>query len=288
MISIIIASVDEKYLSEIKKNVENTIGSEYEIIAFPNSNGARGLCELYNNGVSQAKYDIICFMHEDILIETRDWGKIVLHAFESNSNLGLLGIAGSTYKALSPSGWHCNAVGMERSHIIQSFKFKKQASIHHTINPRNEEKSKVACLDGVWFCTRKTIAQENQFDEGLFKGFHGYDIDFSLQVSLRYELNVRYDITIQHFSEGNFNNSWLLEISKLHYKWNAYLPIDINGYTAKERKGIEKRTFKDFIDKSLNNGIPKSNLYKILWNKNGIRRWNFLLCLKLTKYIIGK
>lgn len=275
-------------LFDVERNIKQTIGVEYEIIAFDNSDGSKGLCEIYNLGIKKAKYPLLCFMHEDVELKTENWGNIVSQAFNDNPKLGLIGIAGSTYKALSPSGWHCNAADVERTNIIQSFKFAEKEKFHHIRNPLKEEFSEVACIDGVWFCTLKSIASEITFDEALFKKFHAYDIDFSLQVGQKYEVNVRYDILLEHFSEGNFNQSWILEIIKLHQKWNKYLPINKTNINGKTTLGIEKRTFKDFIDKALSHRIPKKELFKSLWGKWGVKRFSFMLFLKLNRYLISR
>ncbi|MFC4212089.1 glycosyltransferase [Pedobacter lithocola] len=288
MISIIIASTKNILLKNISKNIEDTIGVDFEIISFDNARGERGLCELYNKGSRMAKYDILCFMHEDISIKTYNWGSIVCKSFKQNEKLGLIGIAGSIYKAIAPSGWHSNSENTERTNIIQTFKFSDKTEMHHTRNPLNEKYTRVACIDGVWFSTLKKVVTENPFDEQNFKGFHAYDIDFSLQVGQHYDINVRYDILLQHFSEGNFDKSWMLEVMKLHSKWNKYLPIQTMNFDKRTRIQIEKRTFKDFIDKSLANKIPAIKVVQLLWNKDGIRRFDFKLFLKLNRYLVGK
>ncbi|RZL41558.1 MAG: hypothetical protein EOP00_24630 [Pedobacter sp.] len=288
MISIVIASVNENHLADIKTNIAATIGVAYEIIDFENNEGKVGLCELYNRGASQAKFSIICYMHEDIKISTYDWGKTIVNAFDKNENLGIIGIAGGVYKAISPSGWHSVSEITERSHIIQQFKFSDQEDLHHNINPYQEEAALIACVDGVWFCTLKEIVKAHPFDDKLFKGFHGYDIDFSLQVGQKYEITVRYDILITHFSEGNFNLTWVGEILKLHQKWNRSLPISKVSLDKKTQLLIEKRTFKRFIDDAIANGITKRTLYGALWAKNGIRKINLLLFLQLNRYLLKK
>src|ERR1700749_695104 len=106
MISVIISSVSPAYLEQVIKNVEDTIGVDHEIIAFDNRDGKKGICEIYNQGIGKARYDILCFMHEDIRILTANWGQAIQKTFNQNPDFGLLGIAGSDYKSLAPSGWN--------------------------------------------------------------------------------------------------------------------------------------------------------------------------------------
>ena len=39
----------------------------------------------------------------------------------------------------------------------------------------------VVCLDGVFICSRKEVWQQSKFNDADLKGFHFYDIDFSLK-----------------------------------------------------------------------------------------------------------
>ncbi len=133
MLSIIISSADSLMLENVSKNIDDTVGVPYEILAFPNSGAnSEGICAVYNKGIKKAKYDILCFCHEDLVFRTRNWGKIVADIFEwegEDRNIGLLGVVGSTYKALTPSGWDANAasgqgIAFDYANIIQSYKYK--------------------------------------------------------------------------------------------------------------------------------------------------------------------
>lgn len=73
MISIIISSYNKDYYSQFIENVEKTIGVPYEIIQILNI-GAMGVCEAYNKGARQAKFEYLVFCHEDITFETKNWG----------------------------------------------------------------------------------------------------------------------------------------------------------------------------------------------------------------------
>ena len=74
MISVIISSAKKELVTQVTKNITDTIAVEFEIIAFDNSNGEKGICEIYNQGIKKARYDVLCFMHEDIAMITPGWG----------------------------------------------------------------------------------------------------------------------------------------------------------------------------------------------------------------------
>ena len=168
MISVIISSVKPDYLKKVSDNIENTIGVPYELITFANGSGEKGLCEIYNIGIDKAQYDMLSFMHEDIEIKTVDWGRKVMKIFKENPDLGLLGVAGSAYKTISPSGWNGADTYSENFNLIQSFKLSDKQPVHYHVNRSQKELAEVACVDGVWLCTPKKVAAEIKFDQDRF------------------------------------------------------------------------------------------------------------------------
>lgn len=293
MISIIIASANQRYLNNVKLNIANTIGVEHEIISFKNNTNPKGICEIYNIGVERAQYDIICFMHEDIEIETPEWGKKVTSIMIETPELGVLGIAGSTYKSVTPSIW-CPPLEIVdesswRIRINQGYKFDKKEDRYYYHNPLNERLSKVACIDGVWFCTRKKIALENKFDELLLKGFHGYDTDFCLQVQQHHDLYICYDILINHYSEGRFDDKWIIETLKVHKKWSAHLPVNYGHHSLpdilKNDKMLLIGMMKSIVkNKKITFPLISSYLFRIYRNKFISFRLYLKLLLKSIKY----
>jgi hypothetical protein len=250
MISIVIASVNEHQLSAVKKNIEETIGVEFEIIDFANDKAREGLCQIYNRAAKKAKYNVICFMHEDLQIRTANWGKIVLDLFDSNVQLGLLGLAGSKYKSAAPSTWFGYGgpyPQVLQYNFIQHYKFSEKKAELRVSNPDQVKLARVACVDGFWLCSTKAALASYQFDETLLKGFHGYDLDFSIGIGRNYEVAVTFDILIEHFSEGNTDKNWLKEILKVHEKWSSHLPLNYANLTPLQVYALEKKGFKSFI-----------------------------------------
>jgi hypothetical protein len=286
MLSIIIASTDKRLLQNVSENIAETVGVEFEIISYDNGNGNSGLCELYNKGADLAKYDLLCFMHEDVSVRTESWGKIVANIFAENEKLGLVGLAGSTYKTLVPSGWFCDAGAKITNcvNMLQRYKFSETDTKHVYQNPHGHKLSKVTAVDGVWFCTKKSVVAQHPFDEKTFKKFHCYDLDFSLSVSQSYNVGVTFEILLEHFSEGNYDKTWVEETIKLHNKWSHYLPIDLEGLTKKEKFIAEKYSFRVFIRQMLLSGYSRGGIFSIFWNSS-FRKQNFILFIKLIKEI---
>lgn len=226
MLSIIISSQNKTTLDRLVVNIEATIGIPYELIVVENAGAKMGICKAYNTGAATAKFDFLCFMHEDILFETNDWGKKILHHFE-DPRVGLIGVAGGDTKGLAPSGWSSSVFNSEIS-IIQHFKHspKQHEKIIKTGQPKNTNTCKeVICIDGVWMCTRKAVFEKYKFDDIAFNNFHGYDIDYSLQVKQDYKVCVVFDILMNHYSEGNYNKAWLESLMAVSEKWKDQLPL---------------------------------------------------------------
>lgn len=255
MISVIICSINETLLEAVKENITTTIGVEHEIIAINNLNSDKGICEVYNEGVAFAKYPLLCFLHEDIKITTDSWGKTVLKVFQDD-RVGLLGVAGSTFRSTIPSGWfppYEFGTTSWRLNIIQGSRYQNKAEKHEYFNPGKESLSKVTCVDGVWFCTTKQIAQTIKFDNHLLRGFHGYDIDYSLAVGQHYEVLVSYEILLSHASDGNFDDKWLKEIIKVQNKYRKILPLNYQGYEKEEVAKMESSSLQRFLKEIIKN-----------------------------------
>ena len=69
MISVIVCSIQPKWLADLKENIESNIGVEYQLIAVDNRLEKKGICQVYNEAANEAKFNIVCFIHEDVLIK---------------------------------------------------------------------------------------------------------------------------------------------------------------------------------------------------------------------------
>jgi len=274
MISVIICSADSNDLLSVTKSIEETIGVPFEIISFVNSDGKRGICEIYNEGTQKAKGEILCFMHEDIEFKTKKWGEKVNKIFFENPKLGLLGVAGGGYKSVVPSSWYNADMEINGEFyccLIQGFKYSGISDLYDYRNPKNENLSNVACIDGCWMCTRKPVAMKYPFDEIVLKNFHGYDLDFSLSVHQEYEVAVTYEVLLKHLSEGNFGPEWMEDTLKIHKKWSWLLPVNTDQLEEKTLKRYERRAFKIFFNRLLDDGYSYSRLVEIIWNSRHSR-----------------
>ncbi len=219
MVSIIISSYQPNYLEKLKRNILETIGVPFEILAIENK-GMMSICSAYNLGATKANFPYLCFMHEDISFKTINWSKPLINKFETDISTGVIGIAGGRYKSISPSIWLSGVVELDRINIIQHSKSKKNEYVNYLPNKFEE----VVCLDGVFLFTKKSIWAENKFDELTFTNFHCYDLDFSFQVGLTKTVLVTNTVLLEHFSMGSYDKSWIDETIIFHDKWKDLLP----------------------------------------------------------------
>ncbi|HEV7331928.1 MAG TPA: glycosyltransferase [Flavisolibacter sp.] len=265
MISVIIASANPALLEQVKANIEETIGVSFEILSFENAGGAKGICEIYNEGIAKANYPILCFMHEDISMLTSNWGQRVEDCFQQNPSLGVLGVAGSTFKSAVPIGWPSQGLPVsERINLVQSFSYTAKETGPVCVNPHNEQLAKVAVVDGVWMCVRKEVTEHIRFDKDTFKHFHCYDIDFCLAAGRCNEIAVTYDILLHHFSEGRFDRRWMEESLLLYKKWEGALPRAVSPLTAGQIRKIEKQNFRYWLKTIHHLGFDKRLAFWLL------------------------
>lgn len=283
MISIVISSVDPQALGLISQNIETTIGVPFEVLAVNNANAARGICEVYNNLAKQARYDIVCFMHEDIQFLTTGWGAYVTRTFQENTKLGVMGIAGCSYKTAAPSGWMCYwDPNLVHQNLMQAYRYKKKEDEHIYSNPTNGSLITVASLDGVWMCTRKELVIANPFDEKLLTGFHGYDIDFCMSVNRTHHCAVTFEVLIKHYSEGRFNKEWVNATLAVTRKWKPMLPFKKVSLTKKQMRGLEIHTCRIFIGQMIEGEYPFKAIAAMIWNLKGA--FGIVKAIKMINY----
>jgi hypothetical protein len=221
MISVVVCHRSLPFLEKFKLSLADTIGTDYELIVIDNSAGQYGICQAYNLGGAQARYAILCFVHEDILFHTANWGQNLLRHFE-NPALGALGVAGS--KIFSKKWFSFGSKrGFGRINILQHT--RDTVIKLEQIDP-HQTSGTVVSLDGVFIACRREVFEALRFDEEHLRHFHCYDMDFSLRVSLAHEVRVAYDILIEHFSLGNYDERFAQEFRQ-HFlpKWRAKLPL---------------------------------------------------------------
>lgn len=293
MISIIVSSISPEQNQKFVQNIRETIGDiPYELLVHDNRETHWGLCKLYNRLANQSNYDILCFFHEDIFFHTQDWGNLIADFLQQTPRAGVIGFAGSTLKSKILSGWG-NRKETSRKNLMQH-RHGRKINLDQ-VNPDKKDFSRVAVVDGLALIVKRDVWQQYPFDETTFRGFHLYDLDFSLQIALHYENYVCHTILVEHLSSGSYSKIWYEETRKFHQKWASVLPFYVLPYSPSFIRISEEFAAYKLAKRELNNFWNPQGLKGVLRDRlacyNSSPRWyfyNLRLIPRMLKYLLKK
>lgn len=246
MISVVICSRNTDFLLQVKRSISSTIGVTHEFLVWDNNADPKGICEVYNRMAKRARYDIICFVHEDVLFTTMDWGLKLHSILELDPEIGVIGVAGSKYKSRYLSGWYTSIKEFDCANIVHRSENDEQLIL---LKPNIKSVlEKVVCLDGVFISCRKSIWKDIMFDEANLTGFHFYDIDFTLRASRICSVVVTFDISLIHITHGgDFGNAWVETAIDYHCKNKNILPMSVSNIPVNSNDGRIIKTWLDVL-----------------------------------------
>lgn len=270
MFSLIICSRTPRISEELEKNIAETIGCEYELVVIDNSKNKYSIFSAYNEGVRRSKGDILCFMHEDILYKTLNWGLIVENMLKAE-DVGVVGLMGAYVLTRDYGYWtmmNPYVTGFvpllgkngEMDYADCNFYYDTMCS------------NDVVALDGMWFCTSKKLFDKIRFDEETYSSFHFYDMDICVQSIISgYRNVVVRNVEIWHVhSNSQFDYTFLQSMKRFHSKWESKLPIfrgEAIGMSEKEYTRLYDSTkqYCRLLDKYTfyKNDIENSLSYKL-------------------------
>lgn len=282
MISIIICSINPTLCNTLGKNIENTIGIAHEIIIFDNRDKNWAISKVYNHCAEQAKFDFLCFIHEDILFLTNNWGDILTSFADKTKNCGLIGFAGGRYVPRNFVTWGRLNRHNKREHIIQKYKNENEELID--INPDNEQFARTITLDGVFLFVKKSIWENIRFDEEKFNAFHFYDADFSFAVAQHFENYVCALIDIKHMSIGTLNMNYCDSIITFRDKWKSKIPMSLSALSKISRIKEELNSANFTITLFRKNKFSTKEIYKMIRKYNSVV---FIFILLIYRQIIN-
>lgn len=228
MISCIICSRNSDISLDLKKNINCSIGCDYELIVIDNSRGNHSIFSAYNKGLLLAKGNVLCFFHEDIIFRCDNWGNIILDSFNQNINVGCVGVWGYQFLSeVEAPPWMSSPMVM--GDFIQGG-INNLGNYETIIEKASIEKlTEVVALDGLFLAIKKETFTFNRikWDDITYNGFHMYDLDICVQLLLLgYRNYVSPDILIEHKSYGNISGSYYKALSQFYAKWKHELPLE--------------------------------------------------------------
>lgn len=286
MISFIICSISPKRVEKLSRNIEKTIGdTPYEIIAFDNRETKYGITKVYNLCAEKARYECLCFVHEDVIFRSRNWGESIV-AQLSTPRCGCIGFAGSKVKSKSIS-----PVAPILKFCVQNYiqsGFKDDIRVFGNNVPEENDFEPCITLDGLCIFVRKDVWEQNRFDEKILTGFHGYDLDLSLKVAINHKNYICNTLILEHTSVGSFSADWANAVIELHRQaaWKDMLPMHTDDITLPEIEAQEDEIYYKFIKYLLKARYPYKptlQFIKEYWKRTHFHNHSMTLLLKLVK-----
>lgn len=229
MISIVICSRTSNLPVELRQNIAETTGCDYELVVIDNTESRYTIFAAYNEGIRRSKGDVLCFMHEDVLFRTTDWGNIINNHFKEDQTIGLVGFAGTHFLPDTPMYWYSSPFVSQRN--LNNDQGVVEEHFHEEwFGERNF--IEVVAVDGFCFFARKNLFRSIAFDEETYKGFHLYDMDICMQViNAGFKVCLCRDVLIEHCWSESKQFSKVggdLFVQNLEFfarKWRNSLPL---------------------------------------------------------------
>lgn len=240
--------------------------------ASPFYNGGLSLTKAYNQGLKQAKYNHVVFCHDDIEIETKQWGNKLLKQFDRNPEYGIIGVAGSKNMPVSGRWWD------DQKKMYGRVKHTKDGKtwLSAYSDDLGQELEEVVNIDGVFFAVDKTRIKQ-EFNETV-EGFHFYDVTFSFENYLSgVKVGVSTLIKINHHSIGITNDEWEKNRAIFAHEFAPQLPANIQRKLRKGEKlnvligclNFAKYTGSELYVLELAKGLLKQNCEVSIWSRLG-------------------
>ncbi len=187
---------------------------------------APSMAEGYNTAMNASDADIKIYLHQDVFIINRYFLVNIVKIFNSDPNIGIIGMAGVCRLPDCGVMWRG---GDYRGKIYQSLEENYQ---EEKLNGKISV-DKVVCVDGLCIVTSKNVF----WREDLFKGFDFYDVSESFEYRRK-----GYDVVVPEQSYAwcihddgrilslfNYNKS-----RKIFIKEYGNMPFDMNGNTRQD------------------------------------------------------
>lgn len=238
----------------------------------PFYNGGLSLTKAYNQGLKQAKNEIVVFCHDDIEIETKQWGNKLIKQFKRNPEYGIIGVAGSKNMPVSGRWWE------DQKKMYGRVKHTKDGKswLSAYSDDLGQELEEVVNIDGVFFAAHKDRIKQ-EFNESV-EGFHFYDVTFSFENYLSgVKIGVSTLIKINHHSIGITNDEWEKNRADFAHNFAPQLPANIQRKLRKGEKlnvligclNFSRFTGSELYVLELAKGLVKQNCEVTIWSHLG-------------------
>ena len=244
MISIIYCTREEnkQHYEHLKKSAGNP---NVEVIEYINK--GEGLTKFYNKGLTESKHNIVLFVHDDIIIDSKQIANKIVRMFENNPEYGIIGVAGTKYMSESGRWWD-----------KPKFMYGKVTHMHEGRtwlseygSDQDKRLEEVIIVDGLFFAVNKKRIKCNFSNK--VKGFHFYDVDFCFQNYLEgVKVGVTTEIKVTHKSIGMTNEEWELNRQEFAERFKDNLPVKIDETFEHRKMKVMFVSVDEYIETKLN------------------------------------
>ncbi len=188
-----------------------------------------GVAKALNIGAGAAKYDMLCFMHNDVFVLRENWTAAISKFITETKNAGVVGLYGA--KVMRKDG-----------------SFRGKSIVHAKKDSPSIRKpfERVAVVDGLLMAVHKQAFEKMR---GFCDGFimHFYDKDFSMRAYRDGLLNYVLNIPFEH--AASTTRSQLVQDDAIRGEaqenfmevWSFYLPLDVSTWQDRISYAVKRK-----------------------------------------------
>ena len=177
-----------------------------------------GVAKALNIGAAAAKYDILCFMHNDVVVYKTRWVSEICNFIFNTPTAGVVGLYGA--KTIRKDG---------------SFRGRTVVHAKRGFATMGKPFERVAIVDGLIMSMKNTVFKNvGGFCEDFY--IHYYDKDLSLRAIknnfVNYVLNIPFEHQCAATRRGIKAENEIRDIAQKQFVciWREYLPVDVSSW----------------------------------------------------------
>jgi glycosyltransferase involved in cell wall biosynthesis len=257
---------------EHKEHLIKTSGLHKHLEVIEIINNGESLTKAYNRGLKMATNKIVVFCHDDLTIETKQWGTKLVKLFERNKEYGIIGIAGTKFMA-ETGQWWTNPRKMY-GRVQHTHEGKTWLSSYS--DDLGQALEETVIVDGLFFAVNKDVVKK-EFNED-FEGFHFYDVSYCFDNFLEgVKVGVTTVVRVNHQSIGMVNEQWEENRKQFAETYKDKLPVNIKKTLRKGEKLKIMVTSLSFDDAN-----PKSKLVLEFASKLKSEKHDVTICSNMN------
>jgi GT2 family glycosyltransferase len=201
-LSFVVNSVDDTRFSRLAANLRSVYGTRTpELVRIRD---ARSMAEGLNRGARIARGTWLAFVHDDILFLNRDASHVIAAAIAA---CDMFGACGTT--RLTSGNWYDAGRPFTQGQVVAPV---PSSPGHYELQQFGGDGRGlvlgVQALDGIFIaCSRNAFDAVGGFNECVYDGFVGYDVDISFRAALAgLRLGVACGLVLQHDAHVEFFN----------------------------------------------------------------------------------